>query len=115
MKRLFIVGLTLLSGCAGMSGGEEAPAVSEEETASQVMDVPTISDSDSHTLSVELTPYQGGAVGAREYVVIQAKHACDASGKALLIEDIVSETTWRGGTAQLTFSCVAKDDPRLQN
>ena len=67
-----------------------------------------------NTLSVELMTYQGGTNGAREYVVAQAKQACDSINQEVYIENLTSETTWRGGRAELTFACVDKSDSRLK-
>ena len=64
--------------------------------------------------SVELMTYQGGTNGAREYVVAQAKQACDSINQEVYIEKLTSETTWRGGRAELTFACVDKSDSRLK-
>lgn len=47
-------------------------------------------------------------MGAREYVVAQAKQACDSINQEVYIENLTSETTWRGGRAELTFACVDK-------
>lgn len=75
---------------------------------------PAVTDGQLHTLSVELMTYQGGTNGAREYVVAQAKQACDSINQEVYIENLTSETTWRGGRAELTFACVDKSDSRPQ-
>lgn len=62
----------------------------------------------------QLMTYQGGTNGAREYVVAQAKQACDSINQEVYIENLTSETTWRGGRAELTFACVDKSDSRLK-
>lgn len=108
------VALALLSGCGAST---ESPVPAAPDTAVETTPpapTPTVSDTESHTLSVELMTYQGGTEGARQYVVIQAKQACDSINKAVYIEDLISETTWRGGMAQVRFICVDKDDPRLK-
>ena len=76
--------------------------------------LPAVTDGQLHTLSVELMTYQGGTNGAREYVVAQAKQACDSINQEVYIENLTSETTWRGGRAELTFACVDKSDSRLK-
>ncbi len=108
--------LLLLMGCAagtdpdlstGIKAGETEAA--EEVTA----EAPIVSDEEAHTLSVELMTFQGGTSGAREYVVAQAKRACDSINKEVYIEQLTSQPTWRGGIAEVTFRCVEKNDPRL--
>ncbi|WP_308774106.1 hypothetical protein [uncultured Bilophila sp.] len=118
MKRFGVIGaaLLLLSGCAADDTGtpsslgetvSEAPAADASALA--------VTEGKMHTLSVELMTYQGGTNGAREYVVAQAKQACDSIDQEVYIENLTSETTWRGGRAELTFACVDKNDPRLKN
>ena len=124
MKRFGVIGaaLLLLSGCAA---NDTAPsrfdtgtpsnlegAVSEAPAANA--SAPAVTDGQLHTLSVELMTYQGGTNGAREYVVAQAKQACDSINQEVYIENLTSETTWRGGRAELTFACVDKSDSRLK-
>ena len=112
MKRLGVIGalLVLLSGCAASNGAEtpESVAAPAGESGGPV------TDGQLHTLSVELLTYQGGTTGAREYVVTQARQACDSIKKEVYIETLSSQPTWRGGSAELTFACVDKDDPRLK-
>ena len=117
MKRFGVIGaaLLLLSGCA--ANDTETPsnlegAVSEAPAANA--SAPAVTDGQLHTLSVELMTYQGGTNGAREYVVAQAKQACDSINQEVYIENLTSETTWRGGRAELTFVCVDKSDSRLK-
>lgn len=117
MKRFGVIGaaLLLLSGCA--ANDTEPPsnlegAVSEAPAAN--VSAPAVTDGQLHTLSVELMTYQGGTNGAREYVVAQAKQACDSINQEVYIENLTSETTWRGGRAELTFACVDKSDSRLK-
>ena len=116
MKRFGVIGaaLLLLSGCA--ANDTEPPsnlegAVSEAPAANASA---AVTDGQLHTLSVELMTYQGGTNGAREYVVAQAKQACDSINQEVYIENLTSETTWRGGRAELTFACVDKSDSRLK-
>ena len=118
MKRFGVIGaaLLLLSGCA--ANDTENPsnlegAVSEAPAANA--SAPAVTDGQLHTLSVELMTYQGGTNGAREYVVAQAKQACDSINQEVYIEKLTSETTWRGGRAELTCACVAKSDSRLKH
>ncbi len=119
MKRLGVIGiaLLLLSGCAANDTGTPSnldEAVSSDTSAADAS-APTVTDGEMHTLSVELMTYQGGTNGAREYIVAQAKQACDSINQEVYIENLTSETTWRGGRAELTFACVDKNDPRLKN
>ena len=118
MKRLCVIGaaLLLLSGCAAddtASPSNLGEAVSDAPAADA--SAPAVTDGEMHTLSVELMTYQGGTNGAREYVVAQAKQACDSINQEVYIESLTSETTWRGGRAELTFACVDKNDPRAKN
>ena len=110
MKRFGVIGaaLLLLSGCA--ANDTENPSNLE----GAVSEAPAATDGQMHTLSVELMTYQGGTNGAREYVVAQAKQACDSINQEVYIENLTSETTWRGGRAELTFACVDKSDSRLK-
>lgn len=117
MKRFGVIGaaLLLLSGCgandtATPSNLEEAVSDAPAEAST-----PAVTDGEMHTLSVELMTYQGGTNGAREYIVAQAKQACDSINQEVYIENLTSETTWRGGRAELTFACVDKNDPRVKN
>ena len=105
MKRFGVIGaaLLLLSGCAANDTGTPSSlegAVSEAPAANA--SAPAVTDGQMHTLSVELMTYQGGTNGAREYVVAQAKQACDSINQEVYIESLTSETTWRGGRAELT-------------
>lgn len=113
------VALLLLMGCAagtdpdlstGINAGETEAA---EEVTEAAAEAPIVSDEEAHTLSVELMTFQGGTSGAREYVVAQAKRACDSINKEVYIEQLTSQPTWRGGIAEVTFRCVEKNDPRL--
>ena len=116
MKRLSVLGafLLLLSGCAALdaTAPTETAAPNQEEAATPSSD---LTDGKNHTLAVELEAYQGGSTAARDYVVVQAKQACDALKKELYIDNLASETTWRGGRAEVTFACVEKNDPRLKS
>ena len=117
MKRFGVIGaaLLLLSGCAANDTGTPSNlegAVSEAPSADA--SGPAVTDGKLHTLSVELMTYQGGTSGAREYVVAQAKQACDSINQEVYIENLTSETTRRGGRAELTFACVDKNDSRLK-
>ena len=118
MKRLGVIAasLVLISGCAAYNDGGTPESVSDAatETPSAAGGSSSVADGDLHTLSVELMTYQGGTAGAREYVVMQAKQACDSLNKEVYIDKLSSQTTWRGGMAELTFACVDKDDPRLK-
>ena len=111
MKRFGVIGaaLLLLSGCA--ANDTETPSNLEGAVSEAA---PAVTDGQLHTLSVELMTYQGGTNGAREYVVAQAKQACDSINQEVYIENLTSETTWRGGRAELTFACVDKSDSRLK-
>ena len=111
MKRFGVIGaaLLLLSGCAA---NDTEPPSNLEGAANA--SAPAVTDGQLHTLSVELMTYQGGTNGAREYVVAQAKQACDSINQEVYIENLTSETTWRGGRAELTFACVDKSDSRLK-
>jgi len=113
MKRFGVIGaaLLLLSGCA--ANDTETPS-NLEGAVSEAPSAPAVTDGQLHTLSVELMTYQGGTNGAREYVVAQAKQACDSINQEVYIEKLTSETTWRGGRAELTFACVDKSDSRLK-
>ena len=117
MKRFGVIGaaLLLLSGCAANDTGTPSNlegAVSEAPAANA--SAPAVTDGQMHTLSVELMTYQGGTNGAREYVVAQAKQACDSINQEVYIESLTSVTRWRGGRAELTFACVDKNDSRLK-
>ena len=111
--------LLFLGGCAagtdpGLSAGTEAGEMQvTEEVTETAAEAPSVSDEEAHTLSAELMTFQGGTAGAREYVVAQAKRACDSINKEVYIEQLTSQPTWRGGIAEVTFRCVEKDDPRL--
>ncbi len=110
--------LVLLSGCATFSDtvSQDVETQTVEATAEQVSSNATdLSDGLVHTLSAELMTHQGGTMAARDYVVMQAKRACDSLGKELYIDKLTSETTWRGGRADLAFACVEKNDPRLKS
>ena len=114
MKRFGVIGaaLLLLSGCA--ANDTENPSNLEGAVPAANASAPAVTDGQLHTLSVELMTYQGGTNGAREYVVAQAKQACDSINQEVYIEKFTSETTWRGGRAELTFACVDKSDSRLK-
>ena len=113
MKRFGVIGaaLLLLSGCA--ANDTESPS-NLEGAVSEAPAANVSAPGQLHTLSVELMTYQGGTNGAREYVVAQAKQACDSINQEVYIENLTSETTWRGGRAELTFACVDKSDSRLK-
>lgn len=115
MKRFGVIGaaLLLLSGCAANDTGTPSNLEGAEAPAADAS-APAVTDGQMHTLSVELMTYQGGTNGAREYVVAQAKQACDSINQEVYIESLTSETTWRGGRAELTFACVDKNDSRLK-
>ena len=103
-KTLFLcAGLLIVSGCvANESPRPEAPADAPAATT----DIPFNMDPDDiHTLSAELTTYEGGSAGARAFVSMQAQKICEAMGKQIDIEDITSQTTWRGGSATVSFYC----------
>lgn len=118
MKRLGVIAasLVLISGCAAYNdaGTPESGSDAATETPAAADGSSPVTDGELHTLSVELMTYQGGTAGAREYVVMQAKQACDSLGKEVYIDKLNFQTTWRGGMAELTFACVDKDDPRLK-
>ena len=119
MKRLGVIvaSLVLISGCAAYNdaGTPESGSDAAAEMPTSGGESSPATDGELHTLSVELMTYQGGTAGAREYVVTQAKQACDSINKEVYIDNLTSQTTWRGGMAELTFACVNKDDPRLKD
>lgn len=101
--------LLLLAGCAASDVSPSAP----EKNA----DANIAADSENdgmHKLSAELSTAQGGTETARDYVMLQAKQACESIKKEVYVENLASETTWRGGRAEVTFACVEKGDPRLK-
>lgn len=64
---------------------------------------PAVTDGQLHTLSVELMTYQGGTNGAREYVVAQAKQACDSINQEVYIENLTSENHMARGQGRVDF------------
>lgn len=117
MKRFGVIGaaLLLLSGCAANDTGTPSLDEAVSDVPAADASAPAVTEGEMHTLSVELMTYQGGTNGAREYIVAQAKQACDSINQEVYIENLTSETTWRGGRAELTFACVDKNDPRVKN
>ena len=101
-KAFFLcMGLLLVPGCAAIDSPR--PEVPSDEPAAT--NAPLKADSDMHTLSAELATYEGGSTGARAFVSAQAQKICEAMGKQTDIVDLVSQTTWRGGSATVSFYC----------
>lgn len=70
---------------------------------------------DTYSVSVAASPVRGGTVGAKQMALTDAGQYCAANGKEILVTNTSSETTnARGaGTVDITFRCLAKNDPDL--
>ncbi len=101
-KAFFLcVGVLLLSACAASEAPQTAASVDEPYVRTEQPG----SDPDLHTLSAELTMYEGGVAGARAFVSAQARQICDSVGQQVEIVDVVSQATWQGGSATVSFYC----------
>ena len=71
---------------------------------------------DTYTVSAYAAPVRGGESGARKSALTEANQHCFSVGKEILVSNISSSplTHFRGGTVEVTFVCLAKDDPELQ-
>jgi hypothetical protein len=65
---------------------------------------------DTYTISASARPVRGGAVGAQNAAISEATEFCAKDGKEMVVTHIES----KGLQAQVTFRCVAKQAPRLQ-
>ncbi len=98
---LLCMGLLVVSGCVA----NDSPRPDDPDLPAATMDAPQKADADIHTLSVELTIYEGGSAGARAYAMAQAEKICEGMGKKVDVADVTTQTTWRGGTATVSFYC----------
>lgn len=98
---LLCMGLLVVSGCVAT----DSPRPEAPDESAAITDSSPKADSDIHTLSAELTIYEGGSAGARAFVSAQAEKICENMGKKLEVQDITSQTTWRGGMATVSFYC----------
>jgi len=97
MKINFLLLLPLLTACAQSSG---------------VMKM----GPDTYTVSTHAAPARGGESGAKRLSLTEANQYCDAQGKEILVTNIESGSSSHlpGGTVDITFRCLTKDDPELQ-
>lgn len=71
---------------------------------------------DTYSVSVHASPVRGGESGARKLALIEANERCSTEGKEILVTNIASwpSSHFPGGTVEITFHCLVKDDPELQ-
>lgn len=71
---------------------------------------------DTYSLSVHAAPARGGEPGARSLALSEANAKCAAEGREILVTNIASgrSTHLPGGTVEVTFRCLARNDPDLQ-
>lgn len=71
---------------------------------------------DTYSVSVHAAPARGGESGARKLAITEANAKCAEEAKEILVTNISSgrSSHFPGGTVEITFQCLAKNDPDLQ-
>jgi len=71
---------------------------------------------DTYSVSVHAAPVQGGIVGAKRVALKEANAHCSSLSKEIMISNtgLSRSTHLRGGTADITFLCLDKNDPQLK-
>jgi hypothetical protein len=64
---------------------------------------------DTYSVSASASAIRGGRSGAKNIAVTEANEKCAFEGKEILI----TNTSYSGETVDITFQCLAKDDPAL--
>lgn len=71
---------------------------------------------DTYTVSTHAAPARGGTSGAKSLSLTEANQYCAGMGKEIYVTNIETRPSSHlpGGTADVTFRCLAKGDPELQ-
>ena len=71
---------------------------------------------DTYTVSVHAAPARGGESGARNLALTEANTHCQSQNREILVTSLHSgpSTHFPGGTVEVTFRCLEKNDPELQ-
>lgn len=71
---------------------------------------------DTYSVSIHAAPARGGEPGAKKLAITEANNYCISLGKEILVTNISTypSSHFPGGTADVTFLCLAKSDPELQ-
>ena len=71
---------------------------------------------DTYTVQVHAAPARGGEAGARKIALTEANEYCTSQSKEILVTNTNSgaSTHLPGGTMEVIFLCLAKDDPELK-
>ena len=70
----------------------------------------------TYTISATAAPPRGGHSKAMEIALTEANQYCTQMGKEILVMNTqtVASAPFRGGSMEVTFRCLDKDDPELQ-
>lgn len=70
---------------------------------------------DTYSVSVHAAPARGGIPGAQRLAMNEANQACMSQGREILVQNISSGPSrhYPGGTVDVTFQCLARNDPSL--
>jgi len=71
---------------------------------------------DTYTVQVHAAPARGGESGARKIALTEANEYCTSQGKEILVTNTSSgaSTHLPGGTVEVVFLCLSKDDLALK-
>ena len=70
---------------------------------------------DTYTVSTMAVPGAGGSTEARRMALTEANAHCASLNREILVTNMGSSNPYAGpGKAEVTFRCLAKDDPSLQ-
>lgn len=71
---------------------------------------------DTYTISTHAAPALGGESGAKNRSLTEANTYCESMGKNIVVTSMETKqsTHLPGGTADITFMCLADGDPDLQ-
>jgi hypothetical protein len=70
---------------------------------------------DTYTVSTMAVPGAGGSTEARRMALTEANAHCASINRQILVTNMGSSSPYGApGKAEITFRCLAKDDPSLQ-
>lgn len=97
MKKIVVFAVLVLTGCAQSSGVLKMGP-------------------DTYTVSTHAAPARGGTSGAKSLSLTEANQYCAGMGKEIFVTHVETRASEHlpGGTADVTFRCLAEGDPELQ-
>lgn len=72
---------------------------------------------DTYLISTHAAPVLGGEVGAKKRSIKKANKFCSEMGKEIMVSNMLTKqsTHLSGGTSEIRFLCLLKNDSRLRS